>query len=73
MEEEKWNKVIKFLRNNPNLLLKLIPSTMAIDEQGFEELQKSGKIKKDQIHVKKPIRIKSAARKKKVLKSNNIV
>ena len=64
LEEEKWNKVMKFLRANPNLLLKLVPTTIAVDEQGLEEIQKKNvKLNKDLAKVQKSLRIKSANRK----------
>jgi len=64
LEEEKWNKVMKFLRANPNLLLKLVPTTIAVDEQGLEEIQKKNvKLNKDLAKVQKSLRIKSASRK----------
>lgn len=35
-EDEKWLKIMKFLRANPNLLLKVVPTTSMIDEQGVQ-------------------------------------
>ena len=55
---------MKFLRANPNLLLKLVPTTIAVDEQGLEEIQKKNvKLNKDLAKVQKSLRIKSASRK----------
>lgn len=71
MEEEKWMKVMKFLRANPNILLKLVPSTLAVDEEGIEEMLKLNKnINKDLAicNKDKPQRVKSASRKKKIIK-----
>ena len=63
-DEDKWIKIIKFLRANPNLLLKIVPTTMTVDEQGVEMLHLKDKIlNKDLNFATKSIRIKSAARK----------
>ena len=57
-------KIIMFLRANPNLLLKIVPTTMAVDEQGVEMLHfKDKNLNKDINFVNKSIRIKSATRK----------
>jgi hypothetical protein len=70
LEEEKWTKVMKFLRANPNLILKLIPTTMTVDEQGVAELESKSKIlNKDIQKVQKTLRIKSSHRKKRSIKS----
>lgn len=73
MEEEKWAKVMRFLRANPNLLLKLVPTTMAVDEQGVEQIQRHNRnLNKDLKSVQKPTRVKSAGKKKRPLKSREI-
>ncbi|CAI2359262.1 unnamed protein product [Moneuplotes crassus] len=73
LEEEKWNKVMKFLRANPNILLKLVPTTIAVDEQGVEDLQKQSiRMNKDLDGVKRSLRIKSASRKKRLNKKNKL-
>lgn len=72
LEEEKWAKVMKFLRANPNLLLKLVPTTMAVDEQGVEELQRLNKnMNIDLDMTQKPVRVKSAGRKKRPISSKS--
>lgn len=49
---------MKFLRANPNLLLKVVPTTAVVDEQGVETLNKD--IKKELYPDQQPIRIKTA-------------
>lgn len=57
---------MKFLRANPNLLLKVVPTTLAVDEQGVETMNRD--LKEVKIE-NKPSRIKSGSRKKKPIKS----
>lgn len=72
MEEEKWAKVMRFLRANPNLLLKLVPTTMAVDEQGVEQIQRYNRnLNRDLKSVQKPPRVKSAGKKKRPPKSKS--
>lgn len=62
---------MKFLRANPNLLLKLVPTTMTVDEQGVEDIKKENiLLNQDLLNVKKSLRIKSATRKKRISRSN---
>lgn len=63
---------MKFLRANPNLILKLIPTTMAVDEQGVAELESKSKVlNKDIQKDQKSLRIKSSNRKKRSIKSKS--
>ena len=56
---------MKFLRANPNLLLKVVPTTVTVDEQGVEMLHKRAKhLNKDLSMVQPPVRAKSASRKR---------
>jgi len=72
MQEEKWTLIMKFLRANPNLILKLVPTTMAVDEQGVEEIQKRAfKANKDLDTTQKSIRVKSAVKKKKKIQNKS--
>lgn len=62
---------MKFLRANPNLLLKLIPTTLAVDEQGIEKMERQKvKMNQDLIGVQKNLKIKSSKGKRKTSKSN---
>lgn len=70
LEEEKWEKVMKFLRTNPNLLLKLVPTTLAVDEQGVEKIQRQNfKLNKDLVGFEKHLKIKSSKGKRKITRS----
>jgi len=61
---------MKFLRANPNLLLKVVPTTLAVDEQGIETLNNN--MNKDLNPVQKEIRLKSAVKRKRINKSKLI-
>lgn len=60
---------MKFLRANPNLLLKVVPTTVTVDEQGVEMLHKRSKhLNKDLNMVQQPVRAKTASKKRKKIK-----
>lgn len=63
---------MKFLRANPNLLLKVVPTTVTVDEQGVEMLHKRSKhLNKDLNLVQQPVRAKTASKKRGKTKENS--
>jgi hypothetical protein len=59
-DEEKWSKILVFLRSNPKLLLKVVPSMPKSKESPPKDKKKHRNLNKDLKDVQPKIRIKSA-------------